>query len=235
MYQLIIENNQAKGPFWLIKIAKKLKLKDGSYIFDEGSGDFTQIFEDFKSRTRIKLLVFDSETCIFNDFQQAKHYGFLQEFSLKTTEIQGTIIQAYPFAGSLVLGFDYFVGINEFSDKGLRPEERYFRLKIKQKQEEERLKSEIEKQKTVEGRIKLILQTTGAEYVSHFEVNNKIVVNWKFRHFQINSLVNRDLSIIETGYCVSGFDSVLNLTSAVLLLQTYLDQGDYIHKTRHQE
>lgn len=80
--------------------------------------------------------------------------------------------------------------------------------------------------------LKRVLEETGAEVISVKKINRGFEVFWKSNGHTINTLFDKDFAVIEAGFCVSGYDKTQSAHSVANLLQQYVEDGDYIHKTR---
>ena len=116
--------------------------------------------------------------------------------------------------------------------KGLTPEMRViftFHILEKKRIEMEKRRKEMEEPINM---IRSIMSTSGATVTSVKKVNRGYEVLWNSAGYTINSLLSNDFSVISAGFCVSGYDTTQSASSVVKLLQDYVDQGDYIHRTR---
>jgi hypothetical protein len=76
------------------------------------------------------------------------------------------------------------------------------------------------------------LESSGASIIDIKRVNRGYEVNWTSRGHRINSLFDRELRVIEGGFCMSGHDSTQSVVSIGKVLNDYVDEGSYIHRTR---
>jgi hypothetical protein len=100
---------------------------------------------------------------------------------------------------------------------------------------EEKLKKIKEKEykKTTEGRIKVILEESGAKLISYSTINGMgYEIKWSSEGYILNSLVDNNFRVIEAGYCISGYDKIMTLPSLTKLFKDHVEDGEYIHKTR---
>lgn len=79
------------------------------------------------------------------------------------------------------------------------------------------LVEENEKEKTVGRRIERALTMGGAALMSFAETDSGILVNWRKMGRDISTMVNRELSVISAGYCLSGEDRYQDLASLASL------------------
>lgn len=96
-----------------------------------------------------------------------------------------------------------------------------------------KFKEEAKKKESPEEYIKDVLRSCGAEIISSSVKNYGIEVVWSYENNQINSLFSNELSVLEAGFCVSGYDKTQSAHSVVNLMKEYVDNGDYIYKTRY--
>lgn len=80
--------------------------------------------------------------------------------------------------------------------------------------------------------IKVIMSECGATVDSVKKTNYGYEVRWHFGRNHINTLLDKDFRVAEAGFCVSGYDRTQSAKSVVNLLQDYVEEGSYIHKTR---
>jgi hypothetical protein len=242
MYLINKVDNEIIGQKWVVRIAKKRNLENGFWLYNETYDIFKKqdnwvVSEQLKKK--IKLIVFSNTVAISLSFQQVQLYRIPVEIEIETTEDKYSIINTYLFSNKLVVFNDSFAGFNfklqeaieSNNKKGLSQEERFFFYKHFQVIEFEKKQKELEKLKTVEGKLKLAIESAGGEYVSHIKTND-IIVTWKLNDRQIISQVTNELKVIHAGFCVSGYDKTQTLTSLILLLKTYMDDDEHITITR---
>jgi hypothetical protein len=127
--------------------------------------------------------------------------------------------------------------------KGLSPEIRivhFFHLLERQRIEEEEREAERrellaireEQERVPKNRITNALEESGATLVSIRKVNRGHEIVWSASGHTINTLLNDNYRVIEAGFCVSGYDNTQSVSSVAKVLQDYVDQGDWVHKTR---
>jgi len=100
-------------------------------------------------------------------------------------------------------------------------------------QEAERKGKEEEFKKSLPGRLYLSFAQVGAELLNYTIERNRIIVDWQMKgHRKFNSVIDANtFKIIEAGYCLSGGDTKLNITSMVLTAEEY-EEKRLIHITR---
>lgn len=76
------------------------------------------------------------------------------------------------------------------------------------------------------------LALAGATGIKVRPIRQGFVVDWTLAGHQINTLLGPTYQVLEAGFCVSGYDHSQHVTSLPHLLQAYVDDGSYIHKTR---
>ena len=104
--------------------------------------------------------------------------------------------------------------------------------RLSQLKEQQRL-VEFEKLKTVEGRLKHVIEQSGGTLVKYTDVRGiGFQVLWKAFGETIETVIDKDFKVIEAGFCVSGYDRTQSMSSVVKLLNDYKDQNDRIVKTR---
>lgn len=88
-------------------------------------------------------------------------------------------------------------------------------------------------QETVQGRITLALQQTGARLISHIPRRDLVEITWRSPSGrQYNSVLNiRNLNVLNAGICLNGEDRVFDLTSLVSVITEGENKG-LIHTTR---
>ena len=80
--------------------------------------------------------------------------------------------------------------------------------------------------------IRRALEESGANVDGIKKVNLGFEVTWSAAGHTINTLLDNNYRVVEGGFCMSGYDDTQSITSVSRVLQDYVDQGDYIHKTR---
>ncbi len=80
--------------------------------------------------------------------------------------------------------------------------------------------------------LRRVLEETGAVVSSIKKVNRGFEVLWSSEGETINTLFDRNYSVIEAGFCVSGYDTTQSAQSVANLLHRYVQDGDHIHRTR---
>ena len=80
--------------------------------------------------------------------------------------------------------------------------------------------------------IKQIMASSGATVSSVRKTNQGFEVQWAFSGNTINTLLDSNYRVKEAGFCVSDYDYTQSAHSVVNLLQDYIEEGSYIHKTR---
>jgi hypothetical protein len=100
-------------------------------------------------------------------------------------------------------------------------------------QEAERKGKEEEFKKSIPGRLYLSFAQVGAKLLNYTIERNKITVDWQLQGSRkFNSVIDANtFKIIEAGYCLSGGDKKLNITSMVLTAEEY-EEKRLIHITR---
>ncbi len=243
MYLIQKENNKIKGKNWLVKIARRANLPDGSYTYNEETGTFISVdFWDIEYEKKIKCYVFNNNLIIPLSFQQANRYSLPPEIEIANSEDKFAVISCYLYQGTLLSFADQFEGfgfklqeaIENKNIKSLSAEERYFFFKHFQEIELLKRQSELEKLKTIGGRLRLALETAGANYISHYPKGNDIIVKWGYGERNILTQVNNNLKVLHAGFCVSGYDRTQSISSLVLLLRSYEEEGDTIVITREE-
>jgi len=246
MYLVQKENNKIKGKGWLVKIARRVGLSDGLYSYNEESGKFDRIEHwDIKQEfdKQIKFTVFSNKLIIPKSFQQANHYGLPIESEVETSEDKFSTISCFLYNKQLFSFCDSFEGFDfklqeaiEKNDvKSLSLEQRYFFHKHFQEIELEKKRSELEKLKTFDGRLKIAIETAGAKYISHFNSSNGTVVEWECDR-KIVTLIDDKLKVLHAGFCVSGYDRTQSITSLILLYRSYIEEDEgLIYITRRNE
>ena len=87
---------------------------------------------------------------------------------------------------------------------------------------------------TVEGRIQLALQSTGARLLSCIPRRDLVEITWRSPNGrrQYNSVLNiRNLNVLNAGICLQGEDQIFDLTSLVSVVTEGENKG-LIHMTR---
>lgn len=79
--------------------------------------------------------------------------------------------------------------------------------------------------------IKASMENCGATNVVVTKNNNGYTVKWTLRGHRITTLLNKSFSVTNAGFCVSGYDRTQHLDSVARLLEDYVDEGSYIHRT----
>lgn len=121
--------------------------------------------------------------------------------------------------------------------KGITPEMRILYTfhciqRLKNEEEIKRLEM-VNKLKTVEGRLKYVIEQSGGRLLQYKEINGiGYEVIWQAFGEKINTVINYDFAVLEAGYCVSGYDKLQSMSSVVKLLHDYKDQNDHIVITR---
>jgi len=80
--------------------------------------------------------------------------------------------------------------------------------------------------------IRHALEQSGAVVNNINRCNRGFEAIWTAHGHTINTLFDQRLRVIEAGFCVSGYDNTQSATSVANVLDDYVKQGDYIHKTR---
>ena len=142
--------------------------------------------------------------------------------------------------------FENQTGIDQIT--GLTPEMRIvftFHVLERQREEEERRREELRLMKLAESErrkaellipsnaIKAALESSGATVISIKPVKRGFETVWESHGHTINSLLDRNYRVIEAGFCVSGWDKTQSVGSVARVLDRYVDDGDYIYKTRN--
>jgi hypothetical protein len=76
------------------------------------------------------------------------------------------------------------------------------------------------------------MSQSGAKVVSIVKRHNGYEVTWTMKGHSINTLLSADYRVMEAGFCTSGGDRSQSARSLPNLLDTYVQDGSYIHKTR---
>ncbi len=128
--------------------------------------------------------------------------------------------------------------------KGITPEIRYYYLlhslnrdAFRAAEELKALKlAEAEKQKRIEefrktfaGRLQQTIENAGGKLIRYYQRGSNYTVVWKVKGQQITSTIRNDDSIIDLGFCASGYDQEHTLSSAIKLAQTYYEEGGVGH------
>ena len=83
-------------------------------------------------------------------------------------------------------------------------------------------------------RLKITFEKAGAKLLNYSMSGKRIIVDWNMpgSSYTYNSVINADsFMIVEAGYCLSGGDKKLNITSMVKTAEEYEERG-VIHITR---
>ena len=129
-------------------------------------------------------------------------------------------------------------GIDLQNLKGVTPEQRiiYALLRFEkiQQEEERRRQEEAERMKNIDYRIQKIISDAGGKYIRHNTMRGgeSIEVIWEVNGERISTLIDKEMHVQNAGFCVSGYDKTLSLGAAVTVLEDYIDEGDYIYRTR---
>lgn len=127
--------------------------------------------------------------------------------------------------------------------KGVTPELRSLYLfhtlereQLRELLRQETVKEEHEKRmKETPYRLKTILERAGAKLLNYSTSGNRIVIDWQVNegNYKYNSVIDSQTwMVVEAGYCLSGGDKKLNLTSLVQTADEYEDR-EVIFITRH--
>jgi len=110
-----------------------------------------------------------------------------------------------------------------------RLEEKMEQERIKDAQRKEKLKKELEDPKKY---ITKFMSESGATVISVKKVNRGFEIEWSSCGHVINTLIDTNFKVIEAGFCTSGGDRTQSVSSVAKLLNDYVEEGSYIHKTR---
>ena len=127
--------------------------------------------------------------------------------------------------------------------KGITPELKtlYLFHSFERDQLKEILRQTIEKENhekrmhEIPYRLKMTLERSGAKLLGYSQSGNRIIIDWELDNgeYKYNSVIDADSwMVIEAGYCLSGGDKKLNLTSLAKTAEEYEDR-DVIFITRH--
>jgi hypothetical protein len=127
--------------------------------------------------------------------------------------------------------------------KGITPEIRtlYLFHSLEREQLRELLRQEMVKEKHEKRmketpyRLKTILERAGAKLINYTTSGNRIIIDWQLNDgsFSYNSVIDsKTWMVMEAGYCLSGGDKKLNLTSMAQTAKEY-EERDVIFITRH--
>jgi len=106
------------------------------------------------------------------------------------------------------------------------------KIKLAHLAEEDRREHEKQMMATVQGRVQLTFNRSGASLLNYSLSGKRIMVDWELNGHKFNSIIDADsFKVIEAGYCMSGEDTKHNITSLVKLAEDY-DDRDLIYITR---
>jgi len=136
--------------------------------------------------------------------------------------------------------FDSEISISEI--KGITPELRTLFLfhtieRDNFREMERQIKAKEEHKKMMESipyRLKVTFEAAGAKMTNYSLSGKRIVVDWHMPNseYTYNSIIDvNTFKIVEAGYCLSGGDKRLNITSMVKTAEEFEDRG-VIHITR---
>lgn len=129
------------------------------------------------------------------------------------------------------------------TEKGITPELRtlYIHHAIerdsmrKALEEAKKAEEQAELMKSIPGRLQLTFKAAGAEMVDYSMTGDRIIVDWHIPgiQYRYNSVIDsKTWMIVEAGYCLSGGDRKLNITSMVKTAQLFQEQHGHINITR---
>jgi hypothetical protein len=127
--------------------------------------------------------------------------------------------------------------------KGVTPELRtlYLFHALERDQIKEMLKQQFEKEEhekrmqEIPYRLRVTLERAGASLLGYSTSGNRIIIDWQLKDgsFKYNSVINATSWMVEeAGYCLSGGDKRLNVTSLAKTAEEYEDRG-VTFLTRH--
>ena len=131
--------------------------------------------------------------------------------------------------------------------KGISPDMRIaytFHVIEKEREEEERRQEELRvaraeakvrreaELRVPRNAIRHALENAGATVESIRKHGQNFEAIWNMHGHTISTIVASDYRVLEAGFCMSGYDHTQSVTSVANVLDDYVDQGDYIHKTR---
>jgi hypothetical protein len=96
-----------------------------------------------------------------------------------------------------------------------------------------KLKQQFEQEmKEPSNYIRKVMSDSGATVSSVKKVNRGFEVIWSAMGHTIHTLLSKSYNVIEAGFCTSGHDTTQSVSSVAKLLQDYVSEGSYIHRTR---
>ena len=104
----------------------------------------------------------------------------------------------------------------------------------KSRKELELLKlKESEFLKTVDGRLKTVIEATGGTLIEYKKLNNRgYEVIWQFESERFNTVIDESFHVIEAGVCVAGHDTIHSMSSIINVVRLGIEEGTEFHKTR---
>lgn len=122
--------------------------------------------------------------------------------------------------------------------KGVSPEMRIvYTFHILEKEQGKRREAQEQRRRALEvpvNAIRHIMEGTGAVVRDVRKTNRGFDVSWEMHGHEISTLLGPDFRVIEGGFCMSGYDNTQSVRSVVNVLDDYVQQGDYIHRTRQR-
>jgi len=106
-----------------------------------------------------------------------------------------------------------YADVDSLNIKGITPEDKeVYTLLVEMLKK----KDELERRKTLVGKIEWSLSRMGAELEEHYETGKNITVKWNSGHRSYRTVVEKGtLRIVSAGLCLSGGDKTFDLTSLV--------------------
>lgn len=120
--------------------------------------------------------------------------------------------------------------------KQITPEMRFLytfhRLEKLRIEQEIKKAKEAEYRKTVVGRVETIIKESGGEFIAVKSYQKGYVVDWKMGGYTLNTFMDKNFSIIEAGFCLSGGDRNHTIVSLTKLMGDYIENDEHFSITR---
>jgi hypothetical protein len=232
---VVVEGNKAKAKepyFWVSYDDKKYKWLSG-YTYNNQI-----IFYNFDIARRLFGMTLTAPLL----FNTADTFSSIKSILWETGQIFYTGIN-YSDTKIYEIKATYDQDTPLGSSKGVTPELQtlYLFHSLEKEQQKEMLR-QIElaqenerRMKEIPYRLGVTLERAGAKLVGYSQSGNRLIIEWELKNgnYKYNSVIDSTTwMVIEAGYCLSGGDKKLNVTSLAKTAEEY-EERDVIFITRH--